>query len=259
MRKKISIIIPILNEEKNILLLVTKIKDNLTETSFEIIFVDDNSTDNSHIILNNLKNNLKFLKYIIRKNKKKDLTQSCFDGLKIASYNNVLIMDGDLQHNPKYIKKMLHKLTKEKLDLVVAARNFKKKILGLSFFRKISSIIIKDIIIFFFGKKTEDPMSGFFIFKKNIYKNNKSNYFGMGYKILCDFLYNSDRKLKVKDYFIQFDARSQGKSKMNFNILIKIMLFIIFTLKRKLLGIIIFNYNKLLQKIIFFFKKIFYK
>jgi hypothetical protein len=82
-------------------------------------------------------------------------------------------------------------------------------------------------------------MSGFFIFKKKIYKKNKSAYFGKGYKILCDFLYNSDKELKIKDYFIKFNTRNKGKSKMNFSILIKIILFFFFTLKKRFTK----NYN----------------
>jgi dolichol-phosphate mannosyltransferase len=235
MKKNISIIIPILNEEKNISKLISKINSNLSGILFEIIFVDDNSTDNSHKVLDRLKNNYKFVKYIIRKNKKRDLTQSCFEGFKIASYNNVLIMDGDLQHDPKYIMNMLDLLIQKKLDLVVGARNFNKKIIGLSLFRKVTSIILKNIINFCLEKKTEDPMSGFFILKKNIYIKNKNRYFGKGYKILCDFLYSSAPKLKVKDYFIKFNNRNKGKSKMNFGILIKIILFIIFRLKKNFL------------------------
>ena len=66
----ISIVIPVLNEGKNIQRLTKKIYKNLNSINFEIIFVDDNSTDNSEKILINLKKK-KLVKYIIRKKKKR--------------------------------------------------------------------------------------------------------------------------------------------------------------------------------------------
>ena len=100
MNNKVSIIIPALNEEKNIQLLTKKIFKNLKKIKFEIIFVDDNSNDQSKLVLFKLSNKYKVFNPIIRK-KKRDLTQSCFDGIKKSKYQNILIMDADLQHDPK--------------------------------------------------------------------------------------------------------------------------------------------------------------
>ena len=99
MKNKLSIIIPALNEEKNIEPLTNKISKNLKKFKFEIIFVDDNSEDNSKKILLKLKKKLKYFNPIFR-TKVRDLTQSCFDGIDKAKYKNILIMDADLQHDP---------------------------------------------------------------------------------------------------------------------------------------------------------------
>ena len=96
----LSVIIPILNEDKNLEILHKKIVLNLKKIDFEIIFVDDNSDDNTKSILKKLSKNNKKTKFIIRK-KKRDLTQSCFLGIENAKFNNILIMDGDLQHDPQ--------------------------------------------------------------------------------------------------------------------------------------------------------------
>ena len=70
----ISIVIPILNEEKNLIRLIKEIEDvknQMNLNNFEIILVDDNSTDNTCKILNNIKSKKKFVRYFIRKKKKK--------------------------------------------------------------------------------------------------------------------------------------------------------------------------------------------
>ena len=64
---RFSIIIPILNEEKNILPLVKLIKSNIKKVLYEVIFVDDNSKDKSKFILKKIKGNN--ISYIIRKKK----------------------------------------------------------------------------------------------------------------------------------------------------------------------------------------------
>ena len=228
---KLSIVIPVLNEAKNIIKLVEEIKKEkklLNLNNFELIIIDDNSTDNSKIILDTIKQKNKFLKYHIRKNKKRDLTKSCLLGFNKAINPNILVMDGDLQHPPKYIKYMLHIFKSGDYDIVVGSRNLlKKKDPGLSYIRYISSLIIIFTINLLLGNKTKDPMSGFFLFKKEIYKKNKKNLYGVGYKILADLIYSSNSSLKVIDKDIFFDKRKSGKSKMNIKVLFQLIIFII--------------------------------
>mgnify|MGYP001314536006 CR=1 FL=1 len=225
--KKISIIVPIYKEKDNIIELTDKIRKNLKSIKYEIIFVDDDSDDGTKEILKKLKKKYRYFDFIIRK-KKKDLTQSCFIGIEKSKYKSILIMDGDLQHNPKYIPKMINRYYSKNADVVIASRDlFYGNNSGLNYFRKLFSIILIILINILFGKKTKDPMSGFFLFNKEIYKANKKNYFGKGYKILADILYNSSQNLKVIDYDINFGHRLKNKSKMNFKILLILLEFLL--------------------------------
>ena len=232
MEHKLSLVIPILNEERNILPLTRKIIKNLKKIKYEIIFVDDNSFDNTKKKLRELKKKYRFFKKIFR-NKKRDLTQSCFDGIKKSKYNNILIMDGDLQHNPKYINKMYKTFDTGRYDIVIGSRNLLSgKNKGLSESRRFASIIL--IYLFrVFKIRTNDPMSGFFLFKKKIYKKNKRKLFLKGFKILADLIY-SEKNLFIKDVIIKFDYRKKGKSKLNLNILLILLQFILFKFIKKL-------------------------
>lgn len=225
--KKFSIIVPILNEEKNILSLVNQIKKNLIEykENYELIFVDDSSEDNSRIIINNLIKKNKFIK-LIHRVEKRDLSKSCILGFKNAQSDVISVMDGDLQHSPKDLKKMIKVFLNSDLDVLVGVRNFTDQKVGLSIFRKISSKIIVIIINILLGKKTSDPLSGFFIFRKKIFNVNKKKLFGKGFKILSDIIYTSKKNLVLKDYKINFNYRNAEKSKMSFKVLIVLMIFI---------------------------------
>ena len=60
-------------------------------------------------------------------------------------------MDGDLQHDPKYLPKLIEKFETKKLNLIIAVRNFKKRE-GLSFIRFFTSKLLIFFINMFFGK-----------------------------------------------------------------------------------------------------------
>ncbi len=227
---KFSIIIPIFNEKNNISLLVSKINSYLKKYKYEIIFVDDSSTDGSKNILLKLNKKYKNLRVIFRKDKIRDLAKSCGDGFEISKFDNVIVMDGDLQHKPKYIPKMLAVYQKYNCDFVIGVRNLiKNRVKSLSFFRQSASFIIIKFFEIFFGKRTIDPMSGFFFFKKKIYIKNKKKLFLKGFKILADLIY-SERKFLIKDVIIKFDYRRKGKSKLNFKVLLILLQFIFFKL-----------------------------
>ena len=232
MNSKISIVIPALNEEKNIKPLTKQIIKSLKNIKFEIIFVDDSSVDKSKSVLLTLSKKYKFFNPLLRK-KNRDLTQSCFDGIEKSKYSNILIMDADLQHNPKYIP-MILKVFNNNKDIVVGARKLTSgKNKGLSEFRRFASVIL--IFLFkIFNIKTSDPMSGFFMFRKKIYKKNKKYYFGKGFKILADILINSRDKLETTDVYIDFNRRYESESKMSFKILLILIQFYLTSLLKKL-------------------------
>jgi dolichol-phosphate mannosyltransferase len=234
---KVSIVIPVLNEEKSIKILTNKIFKVLKNYVFEIIFVDDNSIDSSEKILNKLKKRISNFEFIIRKNEQRDLFQSCFLGIKKSKYKYILIMDGDLQHNPKYIPIMIKRLFLKKADIVVGARDFKENNNNsLTLLRLTSSKIIRFFIFILFGKKTTDPLSGYFLFKKEIFIKNKNNFYGAGFKILSDIIYNVNNLL-IFDVIIKFDRRKFGNSKMNLKIFMQIIYFFIFCFFRKVFNV----------------------
>jgi dolichol-phosphate mannosyltransferase len=220
---KFTIIIPVLNEENNIKELIFLIKKNLKNFKYEIIFIDDNSTDNTKVIIKNyLSQNLRY--YLRKKNK--DLTLSCFLGIQKSRYKNIIIMDSDLQHHPKYLPQMVNLYFKKKLDFVVAVRNFNKD-LELGVIRRISSIFLSYVFNYFLGYRVSDPMSGFFIFNKSIYLKYKNLLFGKGWKILADLIYNKENFL-IEQFPIIFLRRAGDKSKMNLNVLLNVIKLFLF-------------------------------
>ena len=230
---KFSIVIPVFNESKNLPLLISQIYKALKKHTFELIIVDDNSSDGTFKILNKTKK--KNFRYFIRK-KNRDLSRSCVLGFNKAKYENILVMDGDLQHQPKDIKKLLKIFKLKKAHIVIGSRElFTRKKHNLSFMRLSASRILIFIVNILLGNKTSDPMSGFFIFKKEIFIRNKYKLFNKGYKILMDLIYLDEKYQKIYDVKINFANRKKGESKMNMKILLSLIYMILYKLYAKIL------------------------
>jgi len=119
----ISIVIPVYNEEENIKELHTKLTTVLPAITenYEIIFVDDGSTDNSFALLKELNNEGKSVKVIkFRRNFGQSAAISA--GFDYSKGNIIISMDGDLQNDPGDIPKLLETLEKEDYDVVCGWR-----------------------------------------------------------------------------------------------------------------------------------------
>jgi dolichol-phosphate mannosyltransferase len=219
MKPQVSIIIPTLNEEKNIFKLYYKIKKDLKNKSYEIIFVDDKSSDNTKRRILNLKKQYLNVHAIFRK--ERNLSTAFLDGARIAQGKFTVLMDSDLQHSPVDINKMLYLINNSNYDFVIGSRFLKNStyetITILSIIRILLSKFMVLLINFFFKIKIKDPLSGFFICKKESLKNNKKLY-KKGFKILLDYLIIK-KTLKIKEISITMKKRMHGKSKLNVKII----------------------------------------
>ena len=221
-----SIIVPIYKEEKNISKLIHKIKKELKgKIVYELIFVDDDSRDQSKNIFNKYSD--KNFKFYIRKNKPRDLSKSVVYGFEKSKYNNLIVMDGDLQHNPRDILKFIKVFEKTNCDIVIGCRklaNYKKA--NLNPVRFIFSKSLNHVFNFIFNHKISDPMSGFFLIKKEVYNKVKTKLILLGYKILIDIILSTRKNILIKEVKINFSVRDKGFSKMRLKILLQLLVFI---------------------------------
>ena len=109
-----SVILPTLNEKGHILKLIEQISYifKTYKKEYEIIVVDDNSNDGTFEIVKNHQIDKSYLKVILRTNKKKNLAESINEGILASKFENIIWLDADFQHPPKYIKNFIEKSKK---------------------------------------------------------------------------------------------------------------------------------------------------
>ena len=114
---KISIIIPVKNETKNVQVLVKEIYQACSFFDYEIIFINDGSSDDTELELIKLKRNYKKLR-VISHSRSYGQSAAMKTGI-LHSYNDIIItMDGDCQNDPSDIPKMINEYEKEQNELV---------------------------------------------------------------------------------------------------------------------------------------------
>lgn len=155
----ISIIIPVFNEEESLSSFLQELHTYLQNLhlQWEVIVVDDGSTDNTPVILNSY-SWIKIIKHPCRQG----YGSAVKDGIRTAKYEYVCFMDGDSAHSPFLISKGLAAMNS--LDLAIGARNEKGKDFPLS--QKLARYLISEILTLTFRKKVKDINSGFRIVKR---------------------------------------------------------------------------------------------
>ena len=164
----ISIVVPLYNEEESLIELFQWIKSSLNPTnySFEIIFIDDGSSDKSWKVIKDLSKEhqeIKGLRFIKNYGK----SQALNAGFKLAKGQFIGTLDADLQDSPEELPSMIKKLIDEDLDLV---SGWKKTRYDNFIFKNLPSIFFNFVVRKVSGIKLHDFNCGIKVYKKNVVK-----------------------------------------------------------------------------------------
>lgn len=203
---KLSVIIPLFNEQDNVVDLISVLKKHLDLLEHELIFVDDGSTDKTSEILNYNKQKHDTL---ITLNRNYGQSAAIKAGIDHSSGEIIATMDGDLQNNPADIEKMVQILQKTNADIVQGFRKKRKD----SFSKRVSSTIANWFIRLMFNTKLHDVGCSLKIFKRQVIKdyiffNGFHRYFSLIAAI---------KGSQIIEVEVTHSSRKYGKSKYGFS------------------------------------------
>lgn len=217
MSEKISIIIPIYNEEKNIQPLCDEIFDVLKKdfSSFqsEIIIVNDWSTDGSWSKICEIKDKKKENIKAINLQKNYGQSTALDVGFGYANWDYIVTLDWDWQDNPHEIKKLYDKLKKDNLDVVAWRRKERKDKLQVRIITKLARFFRKMLI----NDKIHDSWCTLRIYKKECIKQLHLR--GEMHRYILEIL--QIKWYRISEVEVEHRARRYGKSKYNWEKTIK--------------------------------------
>ncbi len=218
----ISIVIPTFNEVNNILPLLNNLTNLLKDFQYEIIIVDDDSPDGTSEEINKYKEHNKEIKLITRIGRS-GLASAIKEGLLFAEGKYLLVIDGDGQHDPICILKMINQIINSQYDLIIGSRFLNdSKLVGLSDKRSLGSKIANKFARFSLPSnysQITDYLSGCFCLKRETTRSLIKKIEINGFKFLYELLSLSKGKLFISEVPLFFRERASGASKLDLAII----------------------------------------
>jgi len=214
----LSVIVPTFNEAQNVAELVARLERALDGIAWEAIIVDDNSPDGTSAVAKALAAKNPRVR-CLRRLGRRGLAGACLEGILSSSAPYIAVIDGDLQHDEGLLPKMLKRLTDDEADLVVGSRYTGGTVSdGLGGARSTYSHTATGLAQKLLGITLSDPMSGFFMARRDCVEKVAGHLSPIGFKILLDLVLTSQGHLRVAEEPYTFRQRHSGESKFDLRI-----------------------------------------
>jgi dolichol-phosphate mannosyltransferase len=211
---ELSVVVPTFKERGNVAELLRRLGTALSGIAWEAIFVDDNSPDGTAETVKAIAAHdarVRCLKRVGRRG----LAGACIEGILSSSAPVVAVIDADLQHDERILPKMLNRIAAG-ADLVAATRYVEggsADSFGTG--RGIISRVATRLTHRLLGTRLSDPMSGFFMIRRERFDAIAARLSPAGFKILLDIAATSGPSLVIDEEAYRFGTREQGESKFD--------------------------------------------
>ena len=211
MNKKLSILIPVYNEEKTLLNILKRINEcKIDNFDFETIIINDGSDDNT---FNVIKENSDLYDKVINLDKNRGKGYAVKSGLKIATGDYVIFQDADLEYDPKDFIKFTNLINKFSVDVIIGSRfNYSDYTRSHNIANKFGNYILTLFFNLLYNTTFTDIYSCYLAFRRDILDVDKlkTDGFEQHAEILCKIVKKSDRFYEVP---INYNGRSAKEGK----------------------------------------------
>jgi dolichol-phosphate mannosyltransferase len=212
---ELSVVVPTFNERDNVIALFRKLEAALAGRAWEVVYVDDNSPDGTWDVVRGLAREDSRVR-CIRRIGRRGLSGACIEGILASSAPCAAVIDADLQHDETQLPKMLTLLQSGEADLVVGSRyveggsadSFDRQRAGFSM---LATSVAKKLL----RVEIADPMSGFFMIRRDRFEQLAPQLSTQGFKILLDIVATARGSLRIKEIPYSFGSRLHGESKLD--------------------------------------------
>ena len=212
---ELTVVVPTFNERENLSQLVTRLDIALKGIRWEVIFVDDDSPDGTADVVRAMAQHKSEVR-IIQRIGRRGLASACVEGMLSSSAPYLAVIDADLQHDEAILPQMLQLLKEKDLDVVVGSRYSEGgSVKGWDKTRMLMSRIAGRAARIVIGADLKDPMSGFFVMRRQAFDGVVRNLSQQGFKILLDMFASAASGLRFAEVPYQFRPRIHGDSKLD--------------------------------------------
>ena len=233
----VTVVLPTFNERDNLAEAIARIDGALAGVAWEVIVVDDDSPDGTaHLALEIGARDPRVR--CIHRVGRRGLAGACIEGMLSASAPIVAVMDADLQHDERLLPRMLAEIDAGRADVAVGSRLLAESSVGdFALHRRAVSWLANGLARALLGARLTDPMSGFFMLRRDRVEALASRLSPQGFKILLDILASSRPRLKVVELPFVFRERVAGESKLDSAVMLEFLALIVAQLLGGFVGV----------------------
>ncbi|MBY0562410.1 glycosyltransferase family 2 protein [Hyphomicrobium sp.] len=215
-RPRLSVIVPTYCEAGNIGAMIAALDASLAGIRWEVIFVDDDSPDGTMKVIRSLGETDDRVR-AMRRVGRRGLAGAVIEGMLASGADIVAVVDADLQHDEKLLPRMLSEIESGAADLVIGTRYSQSGEArdGFSTARRLSSELATRLSNLLLRTNVSDPMSGFFMIRRELVDTIAPNLSPGGFKLLLDILASAPAGIRVREIPYVFRPRRVGKSKLD--------------------------------------------
>lgn len=214
-RIRLSVVSPAFNERANVPQLLSRLDAALGSIGWELLIVDDDSPDGTAGVARELAQVDRRVR-VIQRIGRRGLSSACIEGMLASCAPVIAVIDADLQHDESRLPAMLAALEDSGADMVLATRysdggstgDWDRTRAGMSqVATRLAGLVLRQPV--------SDPMSGFFMLRREVLDETVRDLSALGFKIFLDIVATSKRKLHIVEVPYTFKVRIAGESKLD--------------------------------------------
>lgn len=217
-RVRLSVIAPTYNERDNVLPLVEEVGRALAGVEHELVFVDDGSPDGTADAVEEIGARDPRIR-VIRRSGTRALSAAVIEGFQAARGDLVACIDADLQHDPAILPLMAREM-ENGADLVIGSRYIAQGGTGeWGALRRLESRVATRLAQWTLGVPLHDPLSGYFMLRRQDFQRVRADLNGSGFKILLEIAAHL-RPKELREVPFTFRTRRAGTSKLSTRVVV---------------------------------------
>lgn len=211
----LSLVVCTLNEAAAIGPLISEVSGAFEGVDYELIVVDDGSTDGTPDVVRHCGDARVRL---VERSGVRGLASAAIAGWDVARGDLLALMDGDGQHDPALLPALVEALEGSGADLAIGARDLRaaQALSPLRVRLSLAGVWLADLAL---GAPITDPLSGYFVMRRSFYERGRPRLSGVGFKILVDLIASARPRPKVVERPTALRPRLGGESKLDVRVI----------------------------------------
>ena len=231
---ELTVVVPAFRERENIPGLLDALEQALDGLDWEAIVVVDDAFDGTEDLVRERAQRDRRVRLVHRIGRR-GLASACIEGMLASSAPYLAVIDADLQHDETLLPRLLDAAREGGADLVVASRYMEGGSTGELASARVRISRLASALSRVLCRGLTDPMSGFFLVRRDFLEQVVRRLYGRGFKILLDLIAAARGEVRIRELPYRMRSRQHGESKLGARVIAEFFMLILYHVTGRLL------------------------